>query len=424
MSYVLPMVTAAAYAGENIVVHDPKREIDAFMRSTLEKEGYKIIVIDFVEPSKSEGWSPLAVPFKSWQKAIEDELSTWARDHEGNYLKPMRIEAHYDPVRKLMVEEKEELVVIKKGEEHTAYKYTNLSDATEQVLDIARTLTWEEDAKDPIWSETAGDMFAGSALFAMEEGNEELVNPVTARYLIQDGDSVDNEGMSLLTKYLKRYRRPLDDSTRLLQTYLESESVTKASFRASFFNKVALLTATEDIMKLVSNSTFDMEDIFTKKTAVFLKTHDEKSTYYPLVTMFFKQLYEVGIKLSRNYPEFKLPIPMNWIIDEMGLLPEIKDIEAIYGAARSRGIRINAFIQTFEQLEDKYEDKVAKIIEDNSTNVIYLGSQHDSTRKRFSDLAGNKLVYNNQKKDYEERPVITSERLASFEKRAITYQYD
>lgn len=29
--------------------------------------------------------------------------------------------------------------------------------------------------------------------------------------------------------------------------------------------------ATEDIMKLVSNSTFDMEDIFTKKTAVFLK---------------------------------------------------------------------------------------------------------------------------------------------------------
>lgn len=42
--------------------------------------------------------------------------------------------------------------------------------------------------------------------------------------------------------------------------------------------------------------------------------------------MFFKQLYEVGIKLSRNYPEFKLPIPMNWIIEEMGVLPEIKDI--------------------------------------------------------------------------------------------------
>lgn len=415
-SYVLPMVNAAAFAGENIVVHDPKREIDALMRKTLEDLGYNIIVIDFVEPEKSEGWNPLDIPYKAWNKAIEDELSTWTRDVDGNYLKPQIIEEHYDPVRKRVVPTEEELIVIKPGEEYKAYKYTNLSEVVEQVLDIANTLTWEEDAKDPIWHQTAGEMFAGSAIFAMEEGNPNFVNPVTARFIIQDGDSVDDSGMPILSRYLKRYRQPLDDSTRLLQTYLESESVTKASFRASFFDKIAILTKTEDIMKMTSKSTFDMEKIFTEKTAVFLKTHDEKSTYYPLVTMFLKQLYEVGIKLSRNYPEFKLPISMNWIIDEFGLLPEIKDIEALYGAARSRGIRINGFIQTFEQLEDKYEDKIAAIIEDNSTNVIYLGSQQKSTRERFSDLAGNKLVYNNKSKDYEERPVITAERLRTFEK--------
>lgn len=88
-----------------------------------------------------------------------------------------------------------------------------------------------------------------------------------------------------------------------------------------------------------------------------------------------KQLFEVAIKDTRdNSAEQRLDIPMNWVIDEMGLLPEIMDIEALYGAARSGGVRINAFIQSFVQLEDKYESKIAKIIEDNSTNVIYLGS--------------------------------------------------
>ena len=107
---------------------------------------------------------------------------------------------------------------------------------------------------------------------------------------------------------------------------------------------------------------------------------------------------------------------MNWIIDEMGLLPEIMDIEALYGAARSRGVRINAFIQSFEELENKYEDKVAKIIEDNSTNVVYLGSQTKTTRQRFSELAGEELVYDKRKKDFITRQVVTPERLASFEK--------
>lgn len=419
-TYVLPMMYSFIAAGENIVVHDPKREIDAYTRKKLEENGYKVIVIDFVDPLQSDGWNPLEIPYRAWKKAIDEEFASdrWKYDEEYEvYTSVQWIPDRVGDDYKIQERHTQEVTISKKNKYKEGYKYANVSDATELTMAVAQALTWEEDAKDPFWHEGAGDMFAGGALFAMEEGIDEYVNAKTARYLIELGDDADEAGIPLLKKYLRKYREIDSESTRKLATYLNADGNTKPSLKSVFMNKVSLLTANDNIMNMTSTSTFDMEQIFKEKTCVFLKTHDERSTYYPLVTLFFKQLYEVGIKVTRERPsEQRLDIPMNWIIDEFGLLPEIKDIEAIYGAARSRSFRINAFIQTFEQLEDKYEPNVAKIIEDNSSNVIYLGSQTDSTRKRFSDLAGNELVYDKKKKDFISRPLITPERLRSFEK--------
>ncbi|QIK86357.1 type IV secretory system conjugative DNA transfer family protein [Erysipelothrix sp. HDW6B] len=424
-TYVLLMVYSYIYAGESIVVHDPKREIDALTRRALEIAGYKVIVIDFVDPKSSDGWNPLDVAYKEWKKAIDKEMETWeivtvknkrTNTEESFYQKNI---LHPETVKgNQIVPEGMRMVRIPEAEKYKqGYKYSNVSDAVELVMAVSHALTWEEDAKDPFWHMGAGDMFAGGALFAMEEGIDEHVNAKTARYLIELGDDADSSGMPLLKKYLNKYRDVDSESVRKLAIYLNADGNVKPSLKSVFMNKVSLLTANDNIMNMTSNTTFDMEQIFKEKTAIFLKTHDERSTYYPLVTLFLKQLYEVAIKDTRDNPaEQRLDIPMNWIIDEMGLLPEIMDIEALYGAARSRGVRINAFIQSFEQLEDKYEPKIAKIIEDNSTNVIYLGSQTESTRKRFSELSGNELVYSKKKKDFIERPVVTAERLKSFEK--------
>lgn len=421
-TFVLLMIYSYIQAGESIVVHDPKREIDALTRRALEIAGYKVIVIDFVDPVNSDGWNPLDVAYKEWKKAIDKEIDTWEKvfvddsNTEAYYRKEVYVE---ETVRdnKIIPGGYRTITIPEDRKYKDGYKYANVSDAVELVMAVSHALTWEEDAKDPFWHMGAGDMFAGGALFAMEEGIDEFVNAKTARYLIELGDDSDEKGIPLLRKYTNKYRDVDSESVRKLATYLNADGNVKPSLKSVFMNKVSLLTANDNIINMTSTTTFDMEQVFKEKTAIFLKTHDERSTYYPLVTLFLKQLYEVAIKDTRDNPaEQRLDIPMNWVIDEMGLLPEIMDIEALYGAARSRGVRINAFIQSFEQLEDKYESKIAKIIEDNSTNVIYLGSQSDTTRERFSELAGKELVYDKKKKDYISRPVITPERLTSFEK--------
>lgn len=133
--------------------------------------------------------------------------------------------------------------------------------------------------------------------------------------------------------------------------------------------------------------------------------------------MFLKQLYEVAIRTTKEVGnDGKLKIPMNWVIDEFAILPEIMDIDAIYSAARSRGIRINTFMQSTSQLRKKYGDDRSKSIMDNNTNIIYLGSGTDEVKDLFSKRAGDEIVYNKAKKDYVEREILTKERLNALNK--------
>lgn len=370
-TFVLPMINSNIDAGESMFVHDPKRELLARTKRKLEEQGYKIIVIDFVSPEESDGWNPLTFAWDRWQKAVDKTLT---KD----------------------------------------YHDADLSEAIELVLDISKTISYQEDSQNPFWHEGAGDMIAAGAYFAMEEGKEENINFTTINYLYQLGEEKD-----VLHKYMDKYRTPEDQSVLKMDTYRSAEGVTKSGLKATFKNKMSLLTATPAIQKLLGSTTWSFDEIFEEKTAVFMITHDEKSTYYPLVTIFVKQLYESMIKWTRDHrSEYsnKLKIPWHLYLDEMGLLPEIKDIEAMFGAGRSRGMHLYCYFQSFAQLLDKYEERGAKIIQDNCTHTIYLGSKLKEVADEFEKIAGQELYYDRKMKKWEERPVIKSEKLQLFEK--------
>lgn len=369
-SLVLPMLNSMIDAGENIVLNDPKSELLNYTREKLEREGYNVIVLNFHDPKAGDGWNPLDYPYKTWKKELK-----------------------------------------KSGKNKNEYRQVNMSRATEMILDIARTIAFEEDAKEPTWWQGAASMIAGASHLLFEEGYDEYINFKSVKMLYSIGDDNADGSKTILAKYLEKFREVDDKSVMEMDVYLSSKSVTKASYMSTFNSKLKLLTATDDIIEMTSHSTFDLEQVFREKTAIFLLTQDEKATYYPLVTMFFKQLYEAGIKVTKEKPEGKLPIPMNWLIDEFAVLPEIIDIENIYAAARSRGLRMYTFFQSISQLYDKYEKHTSDTILDNNTHIVYLGSGNDETIEWFSDRAGVELYYDKWKKEYRERPVISTDRL-------------
>ncbi len=462
-TFVLPMLFSYIDAGECFVAHDPKAELISYAYDELEKKGYQILRIDWTNPHISEGWNPLWLAWERYKQSFEDAradamkaLNQKIEGQDQRILKlnekvqmlyvdlqkvlvVPRIDRDFDRVDDLLTQIKYLESVLDKEIEQLISDFktevipTNIdaSEAIELVLDVASTLTFTPHAKDPFWSTGGSEMITGAALFLMEQA---ISNPVIEKR--ENGETVV---VFPLEKYINfksimffyeplMHMKSLDEvvdflgidkaseSISHMLAFISASGVTRNGLKATFNNAIMMLTATKQISEMTSHNTFDFNSIFTKKTAVFLNTHDEKSTYYKLVTIFFRQLYEAGVKITRDNPRHqKLDIPMNFLIDEMGVLPPIRDIQGFYAAARSREIRIHAFVQSFAQLQEAYGDRVAAIIEDNSNNQIFLGGSTLETVQKFSKKAGQKRVFNKAKNDWVTTDVVTPEYLTSFQ---------
>ncbi|MFQ7011305.1 MAG: type IV secretory system conjugative DNA transfer family protein [Clostridia bacterium] len=88
-----------------------------------------------------------------------------------------------------------------------------------------------------------------------------------------------------------------------LMDYCNAPEQTRQSIKKVLATKIDILTMNEQIMRMTSYSDFDMKALGQKKMVIYLIVHDEKKTYYPLVTIFLKQLYEVIINEARGIKE-------------------------------------------------------------------------------------------------------------------------
>lgn len=133
MTFVFAMIFSYIKAQESLVIHDPKGEIYAHSKKYLEEADYNVVLIDFVDPDSSDAWNPLDVPYAAWKRSIAAVRNNLMETHEyveskkGNYFLS-----------------KDDGTVI---EEKLLYKEADMSEAIEQILDIAKIITYEQDSR-------------------------------------------------------------------------------------------------------------------------------------------------------------------------------------------------------------------------------------------------------------------------------------
>ncbi len=104
-----------------------------------------------------------------------------------------------------------------------------------------------------------------------------------------------------------------------------------------------------------------------------------------------------------------MKIRVNYILDEFSSLPTVKDFPAMITAARSRNIRFNLFVQSKNQLINRYNTE-AETIQSNCNNIIFLTSREINLLSEISNLCGTM---------YDERiskPVVTISELQRLDK--------
>ena len=75
-------------------------------------------------------------------------------------------------------------------------------------------------------------------------------------------------------------------------------------------------------MDMLSHTTFSFDRIAQEKTAVFLLTPDEKTTYHRLVSLYISQSYQQLVQFA-DRSGGKLPGRVNYVLDEFSSLPSI-----------------------------------------------------------------------------------------------------
>ncbi|MGN7233336.1 VirD4-like conjugal transfer protein, CD1115 family [Priestia megaterium] len=130
---------------------------------------------------------------------------------------------------------------------------------------------------------------------------------------------------------------------------------------------------------------------FTKPIAIFMVTPDYDSSNHVIASIFVRQLYYVLSKNASLARGNKCHREVVLILDEFGNMPAIQDMANIITVCLGRNIRFNLVIQAYAQLKNKYGDD-AETIEGNCGNTIYILSNNYETAKTISQKLGDGTI--------------------------------
>lgn len=326
-----PLIYSLCKHGESMVITDPKGEIYKNHAELLKARGYKIVVLNFRDPTRGNAWNPLTLPYK-------------------------------------------------------LYKAGNIDKAVELVDDVALNILQDKKAQDPFWEKSASDYFSGCALGLLEDAKEEEVNLNSISYMTTIGE----EKLPGNSTYIKEYFTLKGESSSpyvFASNTINSPTDTRGGILSVFRQKIRLFASREQLSEMLAYSDFNMRDIGQEKTAVFMIIHDEKTTYHALATIFIKQCYETLIDVAQANGG-KLPYRTNFILDEFANMPPLKDVTTMVTAARSRAIRFTFIIQNFAQLNEVYGKEDAETIRSNCGNLMYLLTTELAALEEISKLCG------------------------------------
>ena len=102
------------------------------------------------------------------------------------------------------------------------------------------------------------------------------------------------------------------------------------------------------IANLTSRTDFELDNIGKKKSAVFFIIPYEKEPRHELASLFIVQCYQALVNTTQSYSDCKMPIRVNFILDEFANMQPISSISNKITVSRSRNIRFYLVLQDFD----------------------------------------------------------------------------
>lgn len=360
---VIPMCSfiATAKKKRSVFITDPKGEIFNTTSKMFKDNGYNVLTLDFRHPEMSNHFNILEPIIKEYEKYIDYE--------------------------------KKSIVCKKDRIKFNNLAMTSLAETNRLITSLATMIMQEKtQQKDPFWNNSARNLLEGLIGFFLEEYKKNNIkrNQITMTSIRKfQNSSMQEKNFNKFKAYIdkKGYGSKSKDS---LTSILNASDNTYKSITAVFGEKMSLFDDV-NVANVTSDSDFDFDLLGREATALFIIVPDEDKVYFTLVTIIVGLLYKELVKLANSKENKKLPVQIDWLLDEFANCPPLADIEALVSVARSRGMRFHFFIQSFSQLDNVYGKEVAQIILDNC-GLIYLKTNTQDTAEQISKRLGKTTI--------------------------------
>lgn len=360
---VIPMCSFVATAKNkrSVFITDPKGEIFNTTSKMFKDNGYNVLTLDFRHPEKSNHFNILEPIIKEYEKYIDYE-------------------------KKSIISKKDRV-------KYNNLAMTSLAETNRLITSLATMIMQEKtQQKDPFWNNSARNLLEGLIGFFLEEYKKNNIkrNQITMTSIRKfQNSSMQEKNFNKFKTYIDRkdYGSKSKDS---LTSILNASDNTYKSITAVFGEKMSLFDDV-NVANVTSDSDFDFDLLGREATALFIIVPDEDKVYFTLVTIIVGLLYKELVKLANSKENKKLPVQIDWLLDEFANCPPLADIEALVSVARSRGMRFHFFIQSFSQLDNVYGKEVAQIILDNC-GLIYLKTNTQDTAEQISKRLGKTTI--------------------------------
>lgn len=338
---ILPTVWALGHRGESMVLTDPKGELYEMAHGWLRRRGYRVVLLDLLNPERGDQWNPLEAVHRAWT----DET-----------LEP-----------------------VKRGES-----------ASRQAWGIGEILAWAYGAgQDPIWPQAEESLISALCLLvAMEAGNDRQRHMASVyRILTELGPPVKDV-------------RPLDTVfdrlpiNHLARRAFGTTRLSEARTRSSIYTGTAAhlrLWGEPGVTWLCARSTHDPVSTGEEPTAVFLVMPDQARARREIACLYIAQLYNTLAEAAMRRGG-RLARSVWFLLDEFGNVGKLPDLKGMVTTGAGYGIRFLLVVQSLAQIDEIYGHNVRQIVTGNCHTWLFLGTSDVETAKVISAQCGTYTV--------------------------------
>ena len=311
------------------------------MRDTghlLEKEGYKVKVLDLVTPKLSHCYNPF--------KYIQDD----------------------NDVQKLVA---------------NLFKSTTPKGAGA--------------SSDPFWDIAAQMLLSALIFYLKYEAPEDEQNFAVVGEMLRAGkpkeDDEDYESpLDILFKKLE-YRNPDHIAVKYYKDYHSGAGRTLKSIQVTLSSKLEKFNI-DEIANLTMTDEMELDRLGEEKISVVAVIPDTHTSYNFLVSILYTQIFQNAFYRADNNYRGALPIPVHFLMDEFANVALPDDFDKILSVMRSRNVFVSIILQNLSQLKALFEKQWESIV-GNCDQFLYLGGNEQSTHKYVTELLGKETIDTN-----------------------------